>query len=298
MTEEMEDAPAKTPSLPVAAIKALRPKQWAKNVLLFAALVFSFGFLDVGQWIKALWGFGCFCLVSSTGYLFNDIRDQEADAKHPRKRHRPIASGALPVSAAWAEMATIFVVGCVAAWLLRPEFLAITLLYFVSTMSYTLYFKSVVIMDIMMIAAGFLWRAAAGAIAIDVAISPWLLLCTGFFALFLGFNKRRGELSLIGKDQGTRKTLQEYTPALIEEFQAITTSGTVISYALYTVLASPTPWLLLTLPHVVYGIFRYIYLVQSGEGDSPTEILYRDRGILVVCVTYPLLAVGILLLAP
>ncbi len=297
MTEETEDGPTKKPTLPVAAIKALRPKQWAKNVLLFAALVFSFGFEDGEQVLQAIWGFGCFCLVSSTGYLFNDIRDREADARHPRKRHRPIASGALPVKAAWVEMVVIFSIGCAAAWLLRPEFLLITLLYFASTMSYTLFFKSVVIMDIMMIAAGFLWRAAAGAIAIDVEISPWLLLCTGFLALFLGFNKRRGELSLLGKDQGTRKTLREYTPALIQEFQAITTSGTVISYALYTVLASPTPWLLLTLPHVVYGIFRYIFLVQSGEGDSPTEILYRDRGIQAVCATYPVLAIGVLLLA-
>lgn len=284
----------------VAALSALRPKQWTKNGLLFAALFFSMRFQELELWIKACEAFFAFCLFSSTGYLYNDLRDREADKLHPTKRRRPIASGRLPVTAAWIEMAAALGVGAAVAWSVSPTFLLVCGLYLATTLSYTLYFKNHVILDVMFIAAGFLWRAAAGAVAIDVVISPWLLVCTGFFALFLGFNKRRGELMLLAGDaSGHRKNLAEYGEAMVIEFQAITTSGTIISYALYTVLASPTPWLLVTLPHALYGIFRYIYLVsQKGETAAPDEILLKDRPILVVCVLYVLTVLAVLLLAP
>lgn len=292
--------PGKLPSLPVALIKALRPKQWTKNSLLFAALIFSIKYDEPNLWLQAIGGFIAFCLVSSTGYIYNDIKDREADALHPKKCKRPIASGALPPSIAWIEMVVIFAIGFAIALALSTKFAIVTAAYFVSTMSYSLYFKHHAIIDVMMIAAGFLWRAAAGAVVIDVHISEWLLLCTGFLALFLGFNKRRGELSLLEDGASShRKNLGEYTHAMLDQFQGVTTSGTVISYALYTVLGSPTPWLLLTLPHVLYGIFRYIYLVQvKGAGDAPDETLLKDVPILLTCVLYVVSAVAILTLAP
>ncbi len=288
-------------SLTVAAVKALRPKQWVKNVLLLAALVFSMRFTSIDAWIDVLIGIASFSLVSSSGYLLNDARDAEADRKHPRKRHRPIASGALPISLAYVEMVVVFALGLALAWYLSPAFLAVILLYFVTTVSYSMVFKHIVILDVMMLAACYLWRAAAGAVAIDVVISPWLLTCTAFLALFLGFNKRRGELGEVkgGTVGETRKNLRDYTHDTIVEFQAITTSGTIISYALYTVLASPTPWLLVTLPHVLYGVFRYIWLVNArNEGAAPDETLLRDVPILVTGALYGITAVAVLMLAP
>lgn len=285
----------------LAAVSALRPKQWSKNIaVLPAAIVFSMHFTDLADWLKVAQGVAAFCLISSAGYIFNDARDVEADRRHPTKCRRPIAAGRLPIGVAYVEMVLIFILGCAIAWLVSPAFLAVALLYFATTLTYSLFFKNFVILDVMFIAAGFLWRAAAGAIAIDVNISPWLLMCAGFLALFLGFNKRRGELAQMeGEIGATRKNLSQYSQTLVMELQAITTSGTIISYALYTVLGSPTPWLLLTLPHVLYGVFRYIYLVaQRGEGGAPDETLYKDKPILLTCLLYGLTVVIVLMVAP
>ena len=288
--------PKNTGDLILAAIQALRMKQWIKNLLLFAALIFALKFKELDLVLKASMAFLAFCLISSAGYLYNDSRDREADAQHPRKCKRPIASGRLPLPAAYAEMAIILAVGFGIAWSISPLFALVALLYLCTTLSYTFYFKHHVILDVMFISAGFLWRAAAGAVAIGVVISPWLLTCTAFLTLFIGFNKRRSELGLMaGKGNATRKNLMHYTPELLVEFQAITTSGTVISYALYTVLGSPSPWLLLTLPYVLYGIFRYIFLVNNlDEGEEPADTLLRDMPLLATVVLYGVTVVGIL----
>jgi len=286
-------------TLALAALKALRPKQWTKNVLLFAALVFSTQFLDPTSILRALWAFGAFCLVSSVGYIVNDILDRAADAQHPRKRQRPIASGALPIGLAWAEASLLAVLGFGAAWLLDPVFAFVCLIYITNTMAYTFWGKHKVILDIMMIAAGFLLRAVAGGVAIDVPISPWLLLCAGFLALFLGFNKRRGELMQLSQGAAEhRQNLALYSTSLLDEFQSITTSGTIMSYALYTVLADypNNPWLLLTLPFPLYGIFRYIHLVQRGGEGDPSTLLLRDQGIMIVCFLYAVTTMTILVL--
>ena len=289
--------PKNTADLFLAAIQALRMKQWIKNLLLFAALIFALKFKEADMVIKALLGFFTFCMVSSADYLYNDSRDKEADAQHPRKCKRPIASGRLPIGAAYVEMVVLLVAGFAIALSISPMFALVTLLYLCTTLSYTFYFKHHVILDVMFISAGFLWRAAAGAVAIGVLISPWLLTCTAFLTLFIGFNKRRSELGVMaGKGNATRKNLMYYTPELLVEFQAITTSGTVISYALYTVLGSPSQWLLLTLPHVLYGIFRYIFLVNNlEEGEEPADTLLRDMPLLATVVFYGITVVGILL---
>ena len=313
-----ETHPEGTGTTLIAAVQALRPKQWVKNILLFAALIFSLNFTDLHMWVQTFCAFLSFCLVSSTGYIYNDIRDIEVDRLHPKKCRRPIAAGRLSLGAARVLMVGIFLTGCALAFALSlstlepgetfssrpPWFLLVTLLYFSTTLSYTFLFKNMVILDVMFIAAGFVWRAAAGAIAIQVEISAWLLVCTVFLSLFLGFNKRRGELALMKSQAATtRKILQEYNSSLLLQIQSITTSGTIISYALYAVLGSPfrpeQPWLLLTLPHVLYGVFRYMYLVEvKGEGGAPDETLLKDKPLLLTCALYGITVVLILACAP
>lgn len=284
------------PSLPVAAFKALRVKQWAKNGLLFAALLFSGQFTNPESIGLALLGFLSFSLAASAGYIFNDTLDREADRKHPKKRHRPIASGALPVPAAIVELFIIGGLGLVLAWTISPWFLAIVVVYLIETLSYSYFFKHMVIIDVMMISTGFVLRAIAGAVAIGVAVSPWFFLCTAFLALFIGFNKRRAELVALGDSQGTRKNLEEYTPSLLREFQAIVTSNVVVSYALYAVLGD-RPWMVVTIPLVLYVIFRYIYLVEvKGEGGAPEDTLLGDLPIVCTTAAYVVSVMAVLLL--
>lgn len=286
--------------LVLAMIQGLRPKQWAKNVFVFAAILFSMNFGRADMWVKVLAAFATFSMFSSAGYLFNDASDVEADRKHPTKRKRPIASGRLPMPVAYVEMALLLGAGAALGWWVSPWLVLIASLYLVTTLSYSFYFKHVVILDVMFISAGFLWRAAAGAVAIDVAISPWLMTCTAFVSLFFGFNKRRGELTLMEEQaKTTRKILSEYSHDLVVEFQAITTSGTIISYALYCVQGSPTPWLLLSLPIVVYCVLRYMYLVSArNEGGAPDETLFKDLPILAAGALYAITVVAVLVLAP
>lgn len=281
----------------LSCIKAMRPKQWAKNVFLFAAIVFSLKFDDLTAIYKVITAFFAFSFVSSSGYILNDARDIEVDKLHPKKKFRPLASGAVPLTVAYTEMVVIFLLGMGLAYYVDIKLLAITFTYFLTTMSYSLFFKNIVILDVMFIASGFLWRVIAGAIAIDVKISPWLITCTVFLALFLGFNKRRGELMALG-DSGTRKNLKEYSFEMLQEYQAITTSGAIISYALYTVLGPHNnPWLLVTLPYVLYGIFRYIYLInKKGEGDAPDETLLKDWPILLNGLLYVVTTIVVLLI--
>jgi 4-hydroxybenzoate polyprenyltransferase len=284
----------------LAAIQAMRPKQWAKNVFVLAAIFFSMNFRSVEMWISTLGAFAAFSMLASSGYLFNDARDVEADRRHPTKCKRPIAAGRLPVSVAYVQMAVLFIGGSTLAYVISPWLLAVSWLYFATTLSYSFYFKHIVILDVMFLSGGFLWRAVAGAVAIQVDISPWLLVCTGFVSLFFGFNKRRGELVLMAeRAQTTRKILEEYNHDMVVEFQAITTSGTIISYALYCVQGSPSPWLLLTLPFVLYCVFRYMYLVTAkNEGGAPDETLFKDTPILVAGLLYGATVVAVLMLAP
>lgn len=297
-TEELAVAPRNTLTVARAALKQLRPTQWTKNGLLFAALVFSGEFEALQGWLLAGAGFVAFCLVSSSGYIFNDYLDREADRRHPRKRHRPIASGALPGSVAVAQMIVVLAAGMAIAWWVSPAFMLIAALYLATTLSYSLFFKHVVILDVMFLSAGFVWRAIAGAVAIAVDVSPWLFVCTAFLALFFGFHKRRAELINLGEAVGTRRNLAEYSPQMLDQFQAIVTGNVVLSYALYTILGT-TPWMAVTLPYVLYAIFRYIYLVdQKGEGEAPDEALVRDAPILVTAVLFILTAMAVLALAP
>jgi 4-hydroxybenzoate polyprenyltransferase len=278
-----------------AAIKQLRPRQWTKNGLLFAGLIFSGRFVDPLSVARATAAFAAFCLLSSSGYVLNDYLDREADRKHPKKRHRPIASGALPAPVALAEMALAAAGGVALSLWLGWGFLAIAVTYLVTTLAYSFYFKHKVILDVMFLGSGFVWRAIGGAVAIQVAVSPWLFLCTAFLALFLGFNKRRAELLQLGAEGGTRKNLADYSPKMLEQYQSIVTGSTVLCYALYTVLGE-TAWMTTTIPFVLYGIFRYIYLVdRHGEGGAPDETLLSDRPLQLTVVGYGAVAMAVIL---
>lgn len=282
-------------SMALAAIKQLRPKQWLKNVFLLPALLFSGKFLETGPVVAAGIGIAVFCLLSSSGYILNDYLDREADAKHPKKRFRPIASGALPVPAAFVLMAACLIGGVLLSSMLPPAFLLVALVYLATTLSYSFWFKHIVLLDVLFLSSGFVWRTLAGALAIAVHVSPWLIVCTIFLALFFGFNKRRAELLQIGAHSGTRRNLAEYSPDMLEQYQAIVTSATIMSYVLYTVLG-PTGWMTTTIPMVLYGIFRYIYLIdRHGEGGAPDETLLQDRPLLVTGGLYLLTSLGVLI---
>lgn len=278
-----------------AAARAVRAKQWAKNVLILAPLVFSISFLDPARVGLAFAAVLAFSLLASSGYLLNDYLDREADRKHPKKRHRPIASGALPVGVAWAQMLFLIVVGLGLAWWISPTFFAISLSYLILTNTYSFWLKHVVIIDVMVLAAFYLLRVVAGAVAIEVRVSEWLFLCTGFLALFLGFHKRRAEIVQHGQG-GTRRILDLYSLPMLDQFQAITTGSVVLCYALYTALGSSTPWMTLTIPFVLFGIFRYIWLVdQRGEGGAPDETLLKDVPILVAGLLFGVTSIAVLL---
>ena len=296
----MIESPHPRRSTPAALVAALRPKQWTKNGLLFAALIFSEGFRDPRGWAICGAAFVVFCLLSSTGYVFNDLRDADADRHHPKKRSRPIAAREITPGMAWVLMGVCFTAAiALAAWIGTP-FLIASLLYFATTLSYSSYFKHHVILDVMFLATCYIWRAVAGALAISVRISPWLLVCTAFFALFLGFNKRRGEILLMeGRGKGTRKSLDDYSPAMLQEFQAITTSGTISSLRdlhrarVPDALAPADPAvrvvrdLPLHLPHGPEG-------GGGGSGRDPAP----DRPIQVTVVLFVVTAVAVLMTVP
>jgi 4-hydroxybenzoate polyprenyltransferase len=271
-------------------VTALRPHQWTKNLIVFAGLIFGEHLFDPASGIRAGAAFAVFCALSSAVYLFNDLADREADRLHPIKRFRPIASGAVAPAVAGTTAAILLVAGLGTALLIGRAFAAVAAAYVGLQLVYSVLRKKVVIIDVFTIAVGFVLRAAAGAVAIPVPISPWLLIVTTLLALFLGFSKRRHELVLLA-DQATghRRSLEEYTPYLLDQMISVVTASTIVAYAFYTVSPETirkfgTNLLPLTLPFPLYGIFRYLYLVHRREGGgSPAELLLTD-GPLLVCV--------------
>jgi len=260
----------------------MRPKQWTKNVFIFAALLFDIKLLDVTHGGRTTLAFILFCILSGSVYLINDLTDIDRDRQHPVKRNRPLASGGL--SKSWAVSAAIVlpIIALSLSFLLHPLFGLIALVYFVIQLFYSFGLKDVVILDVLIIAAGFVLRVAAGsAVAEAERFSPWLYVCITLLALFLALGKRRNELLLLEASAlGHRKVLQEYSPQLLDEMIALVTSSTVIAYSLYTFSAEnlpPNKSMMLTIPFFLYSIFRYLYLIyQKNLGGSPEEILLRD----------------------
>lgn len=273
-------------SLPRAAFAAMRPRQWTKNLLLFAGIIFAAKLGDLSRWVEAVAAFAAYCAASSASYLVNDIRDAPHDRLHPVKRARPIARGELP-----PRVAVVLAVGLLvlAFGLVVPLGLASVLLlctFFALQAAYTLSLKHLVLLDVMTIGGLFVVRAAAGAAAVDVRISPWLLLCTALLALFLALAKRRGELVLVGAEATPgRPVLEGYSLALVDQLVTVVAASTVISYCLYTFTARDSKAMMVTIPFVVFGVFRYLLLMHRRDlVEEPEEVLLRDLPILL-CIT-------------
>jgi 4-hydroxybenzoate polyprenyltransferase len=262
---------------------SMRPKQWIKNSFVFAGLIFSKSFLHLEPILRTLCCFVLFSLVSGSVYIINDLIDRRKDALHPVKRSRPIASGRLKYSTALAFALIISIFSLSISYFFNLKFFLVLLAYFFLVLAYSLKLKNVVILDVIVLSMGFVLRTAGGAVAIDVWISPWLILCTTLLALFLALNKRRNELMVLSDDAGKhRKILDQYTPDLIDKMLSVITSATVMSYSLYTFSAGKSGYMMLTIPFVLYGIFRYQYLVTSKNmGGSPELTLYRDKPLLL-----------------
>jgi 4-hydroxybenzoate polyprenyltransferase len=272
---------------------SLRPKQWTKNVLLFAGLIFSKNLLHGSLFLRAAAGFALFCVLSGAGYLINDILDLKQDRIHPLKSKRPLASGKLGVPAALGTALVLAVFGLAAAFLIDLRFGLMALFYVAITIGYTLFFKHVVILDMIVLAAGFVLRAVAGVVIIHVTISSWLLVCTIFLALFLTLGKRRHELVLLGaKAQSHRPILEEYSPYLLDQMVSVVPASTLMTYTLYTMAPETiekfgTRNLVLTTPFVLFGIFRYLYLMhQKKLGGSPEQILLKDVPMVINILLY------------
>jgi 4-hydroxybenzoate polyprenyltransferase len=306
--EQAEPRPGelRTEARPAAwnVIRSLRPEQWTKNLIIFGGLLFGQRLFDLHSVLYATAAFAVFCALSGVVYLLNDVADRDADRRHPLKRRRPIASGELSASTALMAAAIIGVGALTVAFLLHTQFGFFAASYVALLALYSGPLKHVVIVDVLTIAVGFVLRAAAGAAVIDVPISNWLLFITILGALFLALSKRRHELVLLADDATShRPILQEYTPYLLDQMISVVTASTLVAYAFYTVNAETvekfhTTRLALTLPFLLYGIFRYLYLVHQKEGGgSPAEMLLNDRPLLV-CVALWALAVALIIYGP
>jgi len=264
-----------------ALLKTMRPRQWTKNVFVFAALVFDGKLFHLPDFLRTLAGFGLFCLISSAVYIFNDLLDVETDRQHPAKKNRPIASGKLPVTAALIAGATLSLLAMALGYLLAWQFALTILVYFTLMLAYSKWLKHVPILDVLILAAGFVLRVHAGTTIIVVErFSPWLYVLMTLLALYLGFGKRRAELALLTDDSTNhRKVLDGYTIPLLDQFITIVSGTTILAYSLYTFFRLPdNHTLMLTIPFVIYAIFRYLYLIQVRQiGGEPEEILLSDR---------------------
>lgn len=266
-----------------ALVRSLRINQWTKNFFVFAAIVFSVKFFDLPLLYKVIEAFAVFCLLSSAVYLINDVRDADSDRKHPTKQRRPIAAGEIKPFLAIAVACLLALIGLSAAYALDLPFALTATAYFGLMVVYTFLLRDLVILDTFTIAAGFVLRAIAGVVVIGVAMSPWLIICTILLSLFIALGKRRHEL--ITLSQGAvehRRILDEYNPQLLDQLISAVAGSTVMAYSLYTlwpetVAKFGTHNLVYSVPFVLYGIFRYLYLIyQKGKGGKPEEILLSD----------------------
>jgi 4-hydroxybenzoate polyprenyltransferase len=287
----------------IALIKTMRPSQWTKNLVIFVPLVFDEKLFQIEPLTRTLIGFVMLCLISGAVYLINDLVDIEKDRQHPTKRNRPLASGQLSKSVATAAAILIPAVVLPLSFLLDPAFGLILTGYLVLQIAYSFWLKNMVIIDVLVIAAGFVLRVAAGVPLVHAErFSPWLYLFTTLLALFLALGKRRQEIALLkSQASNTRAVLDHYSLPFVDEMMAVVTAGTLMTYALYTFSAPNLPEnhaMMLTIPFVIYGIFRYLYVINiQGNGGAPDEVLLTDRPLQVSVVVFGLAVVVILYLA-
>ncbi len=277
----------------IALIRSLRPEQWLKNGFVLAPMVFS-GLLDNPEaWGRGVLAAAAFCAASSAVYLVNDVLDREADRRHPGKCTRPIAAGAISVGTALATALVLAAAAMAAAFVLGNMFAAVLASYILLVVLYSAVLKRVVFVDVLVLAAGFVLRVVGGAVAIGVPVSRWLLLCAYLLALYLALGKRRSELALLGNDAGThREVLGHYTLALVDQAISVVLGATVLAYTLYTVAPETvikvgSEGLMATVPVVLYGLFRYLYLLHRSDlGGSPTRVLATDQPLLITVLVW------------
>ncbi|MCO6450332.1 MAG: decaprenyl-phosphate phosphoribosyltransferase [Caldilineales bacterium] len=283
--------------------RAMRPRQWSKNVVVFAALIFDGKFLEPGPLLRTVAAFVIFCLVSSAVYLLNDLADIEKDRAHPTKRFRPLPAGTLKPGTAIVAMAALLLLTIPASFFIDWALGVIVITYFLINVAYSFYLKHVVIIDAMAVAAGFVLRVGAGAVVVEVErFSPWLYVCVTMIALLIALGKRRAELVELEMDASNhRAILDEYTLPFLDQLIAILTAATVVSYSFYTFSATNLPdnhLMMLTIPFVVYFLFRYLYLIHVRKlGGAPDELLFKDRHLFFTAVAWGLFAMAVLYLS-
>jgi len=266
-----------------ALFKAMRPRQWIKNIFIFAPLVFDKKLTDTTALLMTIGGAMLFSLVASSVYLINDIKDVQADRLHPRKKHRPIASGTLSIRDAYAAALMLLLVSMALAYFISPAFFIVCLIYFTLNISYSLWLKHIVILDVLLLSSFYVIRVVAGVTIIEVErFSPWLYMAATAVALLMGIGKRRGELlKAQAENNHTRKVLKNYTLPYLDNLLIIVVTITIMTYSLYTFVAPNLPEsqiTMLTIPFVIFGVFRYLYLLQvEGHGETPEEIVVKDR---------------------
>lgn len=284
-----------------ALIRSMRPRQWVKNLFVFGALVFDRRLDEPQALFATAAGFVLLCAVSSSVYLLNDLADLEADRAHPVKRNRPLAAGQLPESLGWIASAVLVAASLLAGFSLNAVFGAILSGYLVMNLLYSYWLKHIPIIDVFVLAAGFVLRVGAGVALISPVerFSPWLYVCTTLLALFIGFGKRRAELSLLRDSANShRRVLEGYSMALLDELLVIASASTIMAYSLYTFSAENLPenhLMMLTIPFVMYGLFRYLHLIHvEGKGGAPEEMVLRDRPLQATVILWGLASAAVL----
>ena len=286
-----------------ALIKAMRPRQWTKNGFIFFALIFDKQLFSPEPFLRTLQGFFLFCLISSAVYLLNDIADIEADRQHPEKKHRPLASGILPLGLALGAALVLAIISLLLGYLLEPAFAGILAIYLTLNLLYSRWLKHVPILDVLIISSGFVLRVAAGVVLITVErFSPWLYMITILFSLYIGLGKRRAEMDLLEEGASAhRKVLDGYTIPLLDQYITIVSGMTIVAYSLYTFSAPNLPTnhtMMLTIPFVVYGIFRYLQLIQTGHAaGAPDEVALKDRPLQITVLLWGLAVIAVFYLS-
>lgn len=281
----------------------MRPRQWMKNILLFTALVFDRKLDDLPAFLTTLAGFILFCLLAGTVYVINDLADLEADRQHPEKRKRPLASGKLPLSVARLTAISLLLIIFPLGYLLSPGFALLCLAYLSLNLAYSNWLKHIPLIDVFILASFYVIRVVAGLTLIQVSrFSPWLFVVTTLLALYIGFGKRRAELALLADGANAhRRVLEGYTIPLLDQFIIIVSATTIVAYSLYTFSAPNLPdnhAMMLTIPFALYGIFRYLYLVQmKHSGGAPEDVLLSDRPLQVTIMLWGLAILAILYLS-
>jgi 4-hydroxybenzoate polyprenyltransferase len=273
---------------------SLRPEQWYKNLVIFIGIIFSMKLLETQLWLNALSAFAIFCMLSGSSYIVNDVFDAEKDRGHPKKSKRPIASGKLKTGYALVFSVIIIVLTLLWSLNINQQFFLTTVVFVLINLTYSLWLKHIAIVDVLLISINFVIRATAGCLAVFVSISPWITLCALLLALLLALGKRRHEITLLGKNsRNHRKTLERYPKEMLEQMMSITAGSLIVSYSIFTFF-SRSAYMMVTIPIVIYAIFRYLFLVHYKSIGGEPELIFKDRGMIISIIIWVILCIYIL----